>query len=193
MARRCKQCRKELKPAAQCDDIIEKKGYCGPSCLIAHTKAKQAEKQARAKRREIRQAKERLKTRSDWMKEAQQAFNAYIRARDAGKPCISCGAVASNEGYMSWGNCHAGHYRSIGACPELRFEESNVHNQCAKCNIYKSGNVVEYRINLIKRIGLDQVEWLEQDHDPKKYTIDDLKEIRDKYRAMKRELEKVHN
>ncbi len=193
MARRCKQCRKELKPAAQCDDIIEKKGYCGPSCLIANTKAKQAEKQAKAKRKEIRQAKERLKTRSDWMKEAQQAFNAYIRARDAGKPCISCGSIPNDSDLLTGSRIDAGHYRSVGACPELRFEEMNCHAQCVRCNRDLSGNAVEYRIRLIKRIGQDKVDWLETQHDPKKYTIDDLKEIRDQYRAMKRELDRIHN
>ncbi len=189
MARRCKQCRKELKPASQCDDIIEKKGYCGATCLIAHTKTKQAEKQAKAKRKEIRQAKERIKTRSDWMKEAQQAFNAYIRARDDGKPCISCGAAYVDN--VRGGRIDAGHYRSIGSCPELRFEPDNCHAQCVTCNRYLSGNAVDYRLGLINRIGLERVERLERQHDPKKYTIDDLKEIRDKYRAMKRELEKA--
>lgn len=119
--------------------------------------------------------------RSHWMKKAQIAFNAYIRARDAGKPCISSGRPLV-------GKFDAGHYRSVGAHPELRFCELNCHGQSVADNQHKSGNLVEYRINLISRIGLDAVEWLEGPHEPKKYTIDDLKEIEKEYREKLKKL-----
>tara|TARA_R110000782_G_scaffold189054_2_gene279034 strand:+ start:234 stop:413 length:180 start_codon:yes stop_codon:yes gene_type:complete len=53
-----------------------------------------------------------------------------------------------------------------------------------------SGNVKLYRIGLIKKIGLAEVEKLEGPHEPKKYTIDDLKELIVHYRQLNRELEK---
>lgn len=112
---------------------------------------------------------------------AQQAFNAYIRMRDHGDNCISCGR---DHG----GQYHAGHYRSAGAHPELRFEEFNCHKQCAPCNNHLSGNIADYRINLIKKIGKDKVEWLEGPHQPKKYTCKDLKEIEDHYKQKLKEL-----
>lgn len=112
---------------------------------------------------------------------AQTAFNAYIRERDNKKPCVSCGRHHQ-------GQYHAGHYRSVGAHPELRFEELNCHRQCSVCNNHKSGNIAEYRIELIKRIGLEKVEWLEGPHKPKKLTCADLKEIELYYKAKLKEL-----
>ena len=119
--------------------------------------------------------------RSYWMKKAQAAFNAYIRARDADKPCISSGRPLT-------GKYDAGHYRSVGAHPELRFCELNCHGQSVADNQHRSGNLLEYRINLIKRIGQDAVDWLEGPHEPKKYTVDDLKAIEKEYKEKLRTL-----
>jgi len=110
-----------------------------------------------------------------WLTEAQAAFNAWIRKRDEKLPCISCSRFHS-------GQHHAGHYLSTGARPELRFDEANVHKQCAPCNNHKSGNAIEYRINLVKRIGGKRVGMLEGPHEPKKYTIDEIKEIKKEYK-----------
>ena len=158
---------------------------CSPLCAIhktTHDKAKRAEKQAKAQRAAHREAKEKAKSRSDWMKEAQQEFNAFIRARDASLPCISCGRHHQ-------GQYHAGHYRTVGANPELRFNELNVHKQCAPCNDHLHGNLVNYRIELIRRIGIEGVEWLEGAHYPAKYSIDDLKSIKVKYRLKLKKLQ----
>jgi hypothetical protein len=41
-----------------------------------------------------------------------------------------------------------------------------------------SGNGIEYRMRLIKKIGVDRVEWLEENgHEVKKWTKDELKEL----------------
>jgi hypothetical protein len=135
-----------------------------------------AAESAKAKRvrKEYRSAKQKMKSRADWLREAQAAFNRYIRLRDHDKPCISCGR-------QHQGQWHAGHYRSVGACPELRFEELNVHKQCAPCNDHLSGNIVEYRRGLIERIGIDRVEWLEGNHAAKKYTIEEIRAIKAEY------------
>jgi hypothetical protein len=58
------------------------------------------------------------------------------------------------------------------------------------CNQHKSGNAVEYRINLVKRIGQDKVEYLESCNDPVKYTIEDAKEIKRLYNEKLKELRK---
>lgn len=157
-------------------------GYCGVA--LARTQREKVE------RKEIRAAKERIKPRSKHMAEAQQAFNAWVRARDSGRPCISCDALMSDDGLMTGSRIDAGHYRSTGACPELRFEPLNCHAQCVKCNRNLSGNAVEYRIRLVKRIGADKVGWLEGVHPPKKYTIDDLQAIKSHYREWARELKR---
>jgi hypothetical protein len=144
------------------------------------TKRQQEKRELEEYRTERRQTKERkvkLKTRSDWLKEVQVVFNAYIRARDKNEGCCSCDKPASWQGQF-----HASHYRSVGACPELRFEELNVWKACSICNNYLSGNLIEYRIRLSAKIGLDKVEWLEGKHEPKHYTIDELKELKRIYR-----------
>lgn len=101
---------------------------------------------------------------------AQASFNAFIRFRDHDHNCISCNRKHD-------GQYHAGHYRSVGAHPEIRFEELNCHKQCAPCNDHLSGNITDYRINLVKKIGIDKVEWIEGHHEMKKYTCAELKEI----------------
>lgn len=123
------------------------------------------------------------------MREAQKAFNAYIRARDKGQPCISCGSIPNFSSHIGGSGIQAGHYKSRGAHPELAYEELNCHVQCYKCNVHLSGNIKGYRPSLIDKIGLENVEWLEGPHEPKKYTCEQLKEIELKYKDKIKELE----
>jgi hypothetical protein len=117
------------------------------------------------------------------LKLAQANFNKYIRLRDVDNPCISCQRHHK-------GKLNAGHYRTVKAMPELRFNELNVHGQCEPCNSYLSGNITEYRINLVKKIGADKVEWLEAHHEHKKLTVDQIIEIKKLYAQKARDLEK---
>lgn len=157
-----------------------------PKCLAKQAKERREKKE----RKQHRDAKERLKTRSDWMKEAQAAFNRYIRARDKCLPCVSCGNYGNDRRYLTGSKWDCGHYRSTGASPELRFNPLNAAKQCVKCNRDLSGNIVNYRIELRKRIGDENLDWLEGPHDPKKYTIDELKEIKQGFNQWARELER---
>lgn len=185
--KKCKNadCRAEFVPARPLQSA------CSMACALVVGKASQdRERKAmdRAERAERRQAMEKHKRRGDHLREAQQAFNAFIRLRDqiAGHPCISSGRP------LDWsGNAvDCGHYRSVGSAPHLRFDERNAHAQDKHDNRWKSGNAVDYRIGLIARIGLEAVEALEADNEPKRYTIEELKEIKAKYRALSRELKK---
>lgn len=150
---------------------------CSIPCAITIINAKNAKES----RKTTREAKERIKSRADHLREAQAAFNRFIRLRDHDKPCISCGRHHQ-------GQYHAGHYRSVGACPELRFDELNVHKQCAPCNDHLSGNIVAYRFGLLERIGIDRVEWLEGKHEAKKYTVDEIKAIKVEYTLKAKEI-----
>ena len=116
------------------------------------------------------------------LKKTQELFNKYIRLRDHNNPCISCGRHHS-------GQYHAGHYRTVGANPELRFDERNCHKQCAPCNNHLSGNIVNYRSRLLQLYGIDFVEAVEGFHPQKKYTIEDLKELQVLYKHKIKELE----
>ena len=137
----------------------------------------------KVERKEVKAIKDKLKTKSEHANESQIAFNAFIRERDRGKPCISCGRFHQGQN-------HAGHYLSRGAHPEMRFDEKNCYLQCAPCNNHLSGNIVEYRKNLLAQYGQGLLDYLEGYHPPKHYTIEDLKEIKKVYRAKFRELKK---
>jgi len=125
--------------------------------------------------------REKLKTRSDYMKEAQIEFNRYIVLRDAAEPCISCGRYHS-------GQYHAGHFLSVGSHPELRFDEDNVHKQCAPCNMHLHGNLLAYRSTLIAKKGMGFLSRLEGLTPAKHYSIEDLKALKAHYRAKTKEL-----
>ena len=168
--------------------------WCSPDCGVAIARARQEKKRkalAQVERREIKVRKEKLKSRADHLREAQAAVNEYVRLRDAHLPCISCDSLPNDNDLMTGSRWDAGHYRSVGACPELRFEPLNIHRQCVKCNRNLSGNAVEYRIRLVLRIGADKVAWLEGLHEPRKYTVEEIKAIKAEYRAKTRELKRA--
>lgn len=166
---------------------------CSPACAMIDAprhepKARKA--LADIERKDIKVRKEKLKTRADHLREAQAAVNEYVRLRDAHLPCISCDSTPNDNDLMTGSRWDAGHYRSVGACPELRFEPLNIHRQCVKCNRNLSGNAVEYRIRLVLRIGAEKVAWLESLHPPCKYTVEEIKAIKAEYRAKNIELKK---
>lgn len=166
---------------------------CSPGCAIAEVKAKQVREYERAKkerRRQDRKRKEQLKTHQQLTREAQTQFNRWIRARDKGAPCIVCGPDCEDPVRT------AGHYLTVGAHPELRFMSLNCHSQCRSSNngaaIHKRNErtiMERYRANLIDRVGLGVVEWLEGPHEPLRLSRDDLREMRDFYRDWAKRLE----
>lgn len=157
---------------------------CGnPDCAVewalkekAKRERKEQRAQAKAKseeRKADRAKKESLKTRSDWIKEAQAAFNRAIRLRDANLGCVSCEKPATWNG--QW---HASHYKSVGSNSALRFNLWNVHKSCSVCNNYKSGNIGEYRPRLIARVGIDRVDWLDAHPRIRSYSVLELKRMK---------------
>lgn len=168
-------------------------------CAIAFNKQRDAEIAAREQRKrereqsaDLRQRRKALKTRAEWEREAQAAFNRYIRMRDMYQECISHpGKLISNSNYITGSAVDASHYRSRGAASHLRFNVFNVHAACTRCNRQLSGNAVEYRIRLIERIGLERVERLEGDNEPRKFDIDYLKRVKSIFTRRARHYEKL--
>ena len=182
--KRCKHCREYAKNGVQHPGGW----FCSHDHAIAYAiahSAKQAAKRRTRQKREDRQRLERLKSLSDWLREAQAAVNRYVRLRDRGLPCVSCDRPDDGSHQR-----HASHYRSTGNNPALRFDLRNIHASCATCNNQLSGNLLEYRKRLIGRIGQDAVDLLEGPRAPAKWTIEQAREIRDEYRKRCRELEK---
>ena len=171
--RRCSQC-KSYK-VADGGIVINNAFFCDINC--ATKKAFNGIQKVKDDKHKVRKKEFNANDKSLRRKAAQKAFNAYIRFRDSNCSCISCGR-------SSGAKVNAGHYKSVGSTPSLRFCELNCHLQCEHCNMFKSGNIENYRINLIDKIGLGNVEWLEGPHEPKKYTCEELKEIELKYKNL---------
>ena len=187
---RCKHCKGKLETGQR---ILH------PACIddfsiaeavrIERKKAKEALDAAKVERAETRRRKEAAKQPQQLKKEAEREFNAYIRARDANLPCISCGAPPPDLSGLHAGR-DAGHYRSVGSASHLRFHEDNVHAQCVHCNQWGAGRAVDYRIGLIARIGEARVVALETNNIPHKWTHEELRGIRDHYKAKLKEMKK---
>ena len=178
----CKSCGNEFLPKASTQTA------CSIKCafdLVQNKKEKAANLAAKAERKADKEKLERLKSRRTHLNDAQAIFNKFIRLRDAGQPCISCGATEA-----TW---DAGHYRSVGAAPQLRFNEDNCHRQCVHCNQHKSGNAIEMRRGLVKRIGTERIEKLEDDNTLVRWTIDDAKAIKEQYKRKIKELTDAAN
>lgn len=161
VTRRCATCRCKVDTSKAFYGAL--KAFCGYECLRTYMNSEAARKVVqKAYNVEKRERKEKLKTRSDRIKEAQAAFNRYIRIRDKNKCCISSGKpLVDNE---VGGGYDAGHYRSRGAAGHLRFHLLNCWGQSKHDNRYLSGNISAYRLGLIDRIGIERVEALENDN-----------------------------
>lgn len=153
--------------------------FCSTDCAYEYARAQQSKQKAvkeKKQRQSDRVRKQELKTRGEWLKEAQTWFNKFIRLRDDKLPCISCGRFHD-------GQYHAGHYLTVGAHPELRFDEKNCHKQCSVCNNHLSGNLLNYRVSLIEKIGIAEVEKLEGPQEQLKLSIEDIKTLIATYKA----------
>jgi len=182
--RKCKVCNEWFIPAhANIRWCCPEHGAIYAIELRAKEKVKAEAKRIKAKheaekadRKRLADKKQQVKPLSYFIKQAQQAFNEFIRYRDREEACISCGR--HHEGQY-----HAGHFRTTGANPELRFNEDNVHKQCAPCNNHLSGNLIAYRPALIAKIGQARFDSLMGPHEMPKWKREDYIRIRDEYRA----------
>ena len=190
LSRVCKTCRTRFTP--ELPGAIT----CGPACAESFAVSKNGKERKKAaikkqaiERRADKVRKDAVKTIADLIRAAQTSFNAFIRERDkqAGHACISSGRPLD----WSANSVDAGHYRSRGAAPHLRFNEANCHAQSKQENRYASGNVLGYRLGLIARLGLEAVEALECNNEIHKWQRDELIEIKTTYAAKTRELKEA--
>ena len=155
--------------------------FCGYEHAAEWAKSSLDKRKAREKTQARKVDKEKLKllkTRSEWLKELQVIFNRFIRLRDAGLPCISCGHPDDGSRQR-----HASHYKSVGGNPALRFDSNNCFASCSICNNYLSGNLVPYRVALIAKVGQAEVDRLEGKQEPIKLTIPEIQTLIADYKA----------
>lgn len=200
--RRCKAkgCRETFIPKRSFEN------WCSAACAWEIAKDKLAKKkaaEAKVQRAKDRKSREYLKTRGQWLKEAKVAIQQARRLEELakGRGCMSCLRTrAEVEGSESWtpgGFWDGAHFGSKGARPELALEPLNIWLSCKPCNAgsgkyARKGYTVmaSFEENLRKAEGDALVDWLKGPHEPKHYTVEDLKTIRDTYRAKVRELKR---
>ncbi len=173
--KKCKNCQDRFNPIRS---TLEK--YCQKDECIRAMVCETKEKLWKQNKKKM---KEDIMTVQDYMKIAQQTFNKYIRLRDQGKNCISCGKNPKKE--------NAGHFYSAGTHTAVRFDERNVHLQCEHCNSFLSGNLLNYREKLLIKLGFEEFERLSVDAMKiRKYTREELKEIIELYKQKIKDVSK---
>jgi hypothetical protein len=176
--KKCRNCQDRFNPIRS---TLEK--YCQKDECIRAMVCETKEKLWKQNKKKM---KEDIMTVQDYMKIAQQTFNKYIRLRDQGKNCISCGKKPKKE--------NAGHFYSAGTHTAVRFNERNVHLQCEHCNTFLSGNLLNYREKLLIKLGFDEFERLSVDAmKTRKYTREELKEIIELYKQKIKDVSKSTN
>lgn len=174
--RKCVTCKEKFTPQANTQIC------CSPFCAVEYTRKKKAKQWSKYKK----EAKEKLMTKSDYLNIAQKVFNTYIRLRDKNKPCVSCDKPYKEN------DINASHFFSVGAYPNLRFNEFNVHSSCIRCNKELHGNINEYTIRLPVRIGQENYDQLLKDRNkPLKLDITEVKDLIEFYREKIKNLKKV--
>jgi hypothetical protein len=161
----CSQCPREFYPRSSMHDV------CSQRCAMKKINASKAKERAETKAR--RRA---LETPKKLLPKAQKVVNRWCRLRDllAGRNCISCGAP-----YRAafGGAFDAGHFRSVGSAPHLRFYTPQIRLQCVRCNRDLGGNTVEYRKRLVRIKGAEFVERIEGMYWIQKWTVDYLRRL----------------
>lgn len=184
----CPHCRAKLEAGQRIH------AECVDAWLVAQASKKEREevKKARAAAK-VERATTRARKQADLTprkleQKLQPIFNMFIRLRDRGQPCISCGVT--DPPMTSGGQWDAGHFKGVGAFPELRFDEDNCHKQCKKCNggsgkfAHKARTVAQkYELNIVERIGQERLDRLNGPHPTAKRTREWLLERIDHYRA----------
>lgn len=186
---RCRECKQKYEPR-----FNSLQPTCNStSCMASHatkTRLKRQKKEVKAKDaiHNARKKKLRDEDRPWHIKTLQKIFNKFIRLRDAEYPCISCGRH-NPPFFPRKGRWDAGHFRSVGGNPELRFEEKNCFKECVFCNTKDSEHLIKYQDNLVRIFGQARVDWLKGPHDAKHYNVPELQDMIKEYRRKNKELE----
>jgi hypothetical protein len=170
---RCRNCKEKFEP------VRFNQKYCfNKMCVDAWVQEAKVKDWKKTKKK----MQEDLETIQDLVKATQIVFNKYIRLRDKHELCISCKQIPKKS--------NAGHYYNANNHWNVRFNEDNVHLQCEHCNTFLSGNLINYRENLLKKIGEGEFQLLEAEaKKTRKFTKEELKEIIETYKKKIKEYE----
>lgn len=206
--KRCKHCKVYVK--AETGIKVPAGFFCSHDHAIEFARDKQAEtkRQQQKDRDRVKSMTVKDLNRKDveWQhKQTQPAFNRlrvleeilWFQDRGLQPECISCGSTSG----VTW-SC--GHYKTVGANRQLRYERDNTFLQCwFNCNKNKSGNIQGTRTErgliqgLYERFGREEadriIDFCETKKEIKRWTWQELEENRAEYRKEIRRLEKLIN
>ena len=194
----CKECRGRFTPWSTTQIA------CSGKCAVAFQRKKdiaKAEKQkvieGKLSRKQQKKDLFRIKSYAAKLDSIQKDFNTLRRmqefkyfAENGLEPvCMSCGNPLGND---QWAN---GHYKSVGARKDLRFDLLNSHLQHnISCNKFKSGDIEGYNRGLDIRYGEAKAneirEYLEVRKETVKYSDDEIKAMGAAWRAEARAIKK---
>ena len=171
---RCKKCKEKF------EALHFNQKYCTKTECFEEWINKAKAVQWKKKKRRM---KEELKTTSDYVKEAQKWVNKYVRLRDKDKGCVSCGTPLV-------GKYDAGHFFSAGGHASVRFDLRNINAQCVFCNQHLHGDLYNYHKELLKRIGSEEFNKLEQrSKGVHKHDKEELKQLIKEFKQKCKEIE----
>lgn len=171
---KCKQCKSKFIPKY----FNQKHCLINDECIKAHVES--AKKiQIKVKKKESQVKKLELKPKSFWLAILQKEINQIVRLIDKDCPCISSGRP-----YRSDDQC--GHYFSVGSTPALRFNLLNLWSQSIKDNMHNSGNLLNYREQLVKFDIIDLIEDEKRKYPTLKLSIEEIKEAISKAKIVKK-------
>lgn len=114
-------------------------------------------------------------------------LSKYVRKKAADENgyamCVTCYEK------KPWQDLHAGHFVPKGRGLSVYFVEKNIHPQCAACNTYKGGMLIEYTRYMQNRYGTEFVDELLALAKTKKHMrLADYEAIENEYRQKFQEL-----
>jgi hypothetical protein len=170
--RKCKWCKESFTPERSGQKTHK---HCEEPFALK-VAGKLGEQRRRAERAQDKARRWALETPKKLLPKAQKVVNRWCRLRDllAGRNCISCGATYRTA---FGGVFDAGHFRSVGSAPHMRFYTPQIRLQCVRCNRDLSGNTVEFRKGLVALKGAAEVERIEGMYWIQKWTVDYLRRL----------------
>lgn len=176
-----------MNDAKKCKGIGKAKGFggCGclsnlrtyglcPSCLKDWSKTdegfelyvkprlipKAKVKVYKDKQSKDKKSKAEAKTSGELNGELQRKINKIARLIDLSnsRSCISC-SHGEDENWTR--QVHGAHFHDVGGNNTIRFHLDNIHASCSVCNVYSSNHKKDYRAKLIKRYGIEYLEFVE--------------------------------
>jgi len=172
----CKVCKTKYTPTKPLQVV------CSPICSIEYSKIhlpKHKMTEANIKRKENKAKLKELENLSYWKKILQAQINSIVRLIDKDCPCISSGRPYRTDD-------QAGHFYSVGSTPALRFNLLNLWSQSIRDNMHNSGNLLNYREQLVKFDIIDLVETERLKYQTLKLSIDEIKEAIIKTKIVKK-------